>query len=202
MCISSDDFYDKVHPYERIISHQIYDDFLVYHLKGILLKTLSMGSRIVSTIIKSRIVSIIANWIDRNDSNIFSFNNKYKFNLIYKKSRDGSDCMTFHNKCNGIGPFVVLIKVQSKMIYGGYNPIGYNGRHQWLSSSESFIFSFENDQDILNMKIGRVINVNIAIYENFNCFFLNFGGHFIFTNQVKIFVLLIMEVMRIYLILI
>ncbi len=180
MCISSDDFYDKVHPYERIISHQIYDVFLIYHLKGILPKTLSMGPRIVSTIIKPRIVSIIANWIDRNDSNIFSFNNKYKFfNLIYKKSRDGSDCMTFHNKCNGIGPFVVLIKVQSKMIYGGYNPIGYNGSNQWLISSESFILSFKNDQDVY-MKIGRVINESYAIYDNNYCFF-NFGGH-LYTN--------------------
>ncbi len=38
--ISSDDFYDKVHPYERIISHQIYDDVLAYHLKGTVSKTI------------------------------------------------------------------------------------------------------------------------------------------------------------------
>ena len=180
--IPSDDFYDKVH--EKIIEY-----YLVEQPNE-------------SEIIKPRLATILVNWIDRFDSKVLSFNNKYKFNLIYKKSQDGFDCTIFNNKCNGQGPFVVLVKVQSKKIYGGYNPIGYNGRHQWLSSSESFTFSFENERDILNMKIGRVINVNIAIYENFNCFFLNFGGHFIFTNQVKIFVLLIMEVMRIYLILI
>ena len=178
--ISSDDFYDKVHPYERIISHQIYDDVIAYHLKKITPKTISIEPRIASTIIKPKLMTIIANWIDRNDSNVLSFNNKYKFNLIYKKSRDGSDCKTFHDKCNGQGPFIVLIKVQSKKIYGGYNPIGYNGSNQWLSSSKSFIFSFENDQDIRNMKIGRVINESYAIYDNNYCFF-NFGDH-LYTN--------------------
>jgi len=67
-----------------------------------------------------------------------------------------------------------LIKVQSKKIYGGYNPIGYARRHQSVSSSESFIFSFENNQDIHNMKIGRVINESCAIYEYYS-YFLSFG---------------------------
>ena len=55
--------------------------------------------------------------MNRKYSNVLSLNNKYKFNLIYKKCHDGFDCMTFHNKCNGQGPFIVLIKFQSKKIY-------------------------------------------------------------------------------------
>src|SRR6266542_1577952 len=102
----------------------------------------------------------------------------YKFNLLYKKSRDGFDCKTFHNKCNGQGPFIVLIKVQSKKTYGGYNPIGYTlRRRQWFTSLDCFTFSFENDQGIHNMKISRVISESCAIYEDCNCFFLYFGGH-------------------------
>jgi len=123
-------------------------------------------------------VTIITNWIDRNDTNVRSFNNKYKFNLIYSKSRDGFDCITFHNKCNQKGPFIVLIKIQSKKIYGGYNPIGYASRKgEWLTTSDSFIFSFENDQDTHNMKIGRVINPNYSIYENYNGPLFSFGGY-------------------------
>ncbi len=119
-------------------------------------------------------MTIITNWIDRNDTNVRSFNNKYKFNLIYSKSRDGFDCITFHNKCNQKGPFIVLIKIQSKKIYGGYNPIGYASRKgEWLTTSDSFIFSFENGQDTHNMKIGRVINPNYSIYENLYVYGLN-----------------------------
>ena len=75
--ISSDDFYDKVHPYERIIPNNIYEDVMAYYLVK--------EPKLSTEIIKSNLVSIITNWIDRKDSNVLSFNNKYKFNLIYKK---------------------------------------------------------------------------------------------------------------------
>ncbi len=168
--ISSDDFYDKVHPYERIIPNNIYEDAMAYYLVK--------EPKLSTEIIKSNLVSIITNWIDRKDSNVLSFNNKYKFNLIYKKRHDGFDCMTFHNKCNGQGPFIVLIKLQSKKIYGGYNPIGYAGRNRWVSSSDRLVFSFENDQDIHNMKIDKVIKANFSIYEDCNSSSLfNFGNY-------------------------
>src|SRR5438876_9387838 len=101
-------------------------------------------------IINPNIANIIANWIDRNDSTVLSPNNKTKFNLIYSMNRDGLNNVTFYSKCNGQGPFVVLVRVQSKKIYGGYNPIGYASKpaDKWQTSTESFIFSFENDQDI------------------------------------------------------
>ncbi|RGB30040.1 hypothetical protein C1646_712199 [Rhizophagus diaphanus] len=93
-------------------------------------------------------------------------------------SRDGFNNKTFYNKCNGQGPFVILIRIKSKKIYGGYNPIGYAGRnHQWLTSTESFVFSFENDQDINNMKIGRVTNSSYSVYD---CY--NYSGFFSFGN--------------------
>ena len=94
--------------------------------------------------------------------------------------------MTFNNKCSGQGPFVVLVKVQSNKIYGGYNPIGYQSRKwKWLTSSNSFIFSFENDQDIHDMKIGRVINESRAILEDEGCnwYFFSFGNHLYINDQ-------------------
>ncbi|CAI2181860.1 16198_t:CDS:2 [Funneliformis geosporum] len=102
-----------------------------------------------STIIKPKLATIIANWIDKNDS-----------------------------ACNGQGPFILLVRVKSKKIYGGFNPIGYTLKEgQWLLSSDSFIFSFENNQDTRNMKIGRVINKSYSVYEDYYQFFFNFGNH-------------------------
>ncbi len=175
--ISPADFLDKFCPYEAVIPRHIFKEVADYYHKGILPKTINMVPRIPSTIIKPNLAIIIANWIDRNDSTVLSYYN-HKFDLIYLKSRDGFNCTTFNNKCNGKGPFVVLIKLQSKKIYGGYNPIGYALRRgQWLTSSESFIFSFENNQDMQNMKIGRVINSSKSIQEKCYWIFFNFGWH-------------------------
>ncbi len=186
--ISSVDFFNKVSPYEAVIPHHIFKEVAEFHHKGTLPKVVSMTSRISSTIIKPKLATIIANWTDRNDSNVLSFNNKYKFNRIYLKGRDGFDYTTFNNKCNGQGPIVVLIKLRSKKIYGGYNPIGYAARKsEWLTSSNSFIFSFENGQDIHNMKIGRVINESRAIYECCNWNFFNFGNHLYLGNNQNLY---------------
>ncbi|RIA83949.1 hypothetical protein C1645_785233 [Glomus cerebriforme] len=100
-------------------------------------------------------------------------------------SRDGFNPEVFFNKCNGQGPFVVLIRVQSKKIYGDYNPIGYTGRSRWLSSTESFIFSFENDQDINNMKISRSTNDDNSILDcrQNSGYFFNFGDMLYVNRQ-------------------
>ncbi|RIA79701.1 hypothetical protein C1645_840111 [Glomus cerebriforme] len=178
--ISSEDFFDKIRPYKVIIPHHIYDEVEEFYYKKTLPKTIILSPRtekLVSTIIKPKLAKIISNWIDRNDPT--TTNDNYKFNLIYLMSRDGFDHVTFINKCNRQGPFVLLIRVQSKKIYGGYNPIGYTGTKydQWLSSDESFIFSFDNNQDTHNMKISRSANSNFSIYDcnqNYNYFF-SFG---------------------------
>jgi hypothetical protein len=60
----------------------------------------------------------------------------------------------------------------------GYNPLKFMGDSvQWHDTSESFIFSFENDNDTSNMKISRVVNVNHAMWEHHGNGF-NFGSAF------------------------
>jgi hypothetical protein len=187
--ITSEDFFDKVRPYKAVIPHHIYEELEEFYYKKTLPKITTLPPRagkgsFKSTIIKPKVANIISNWIDRNSS-FLTNNNKYNFNLIYLMSRDGFDSKIFYNKCNGQGPFIVLIRVQSKKIYGGYNPIGYAGRNGlWLSSIESFVFSFENDRDIHNMKIGRVTNTKFSVYDgcNYNDFF-NFGDILYINGQ-------------------
>ncbi|CAI2163290.1 20709_t:CDS:2 [Funneliformis geosporum] len=185
--ISPADFFDKVRPYKAAISNNKYEKIVEFYYKKILSKEPTLPSRVrklASAIIKPNIATIISNWIDKNDSNVLSYNNKYRFNLIYSNSQDELDSKKFHIKCNGQGPFVVLIKGPSKKIFGGYNPIGYALREsQWLLSSDSFIFSFENDQDTHHMKIGRVIKTRRSVYENRNTSLFNFGNDFYMKGQ-------------------
>ncbi len=183
--ISRADFYDKVRPYKAVIPKHIYDGVKEFYYKDTLPKTTKLQPRVakpVSTIIDPGIESSIADLIDKNYSNFRPFNNKYKFNLIYKKSLDGFDCRTFNDKCCGQGPFVVLIKDRFN-IYGGYNPIGYARRTQWVSSSDSFIFSINLERRFA--KFGRVINTSKSVWEDYNHTFFNFGNH-IYINTYKL----------------
>src|ERR1044072_8820555 len=45
--ISSNDFYDKIHPYKRIIPNQIYDEITSYHSEGILPETINVVPRTI-----------------------------------------------------------------------------------------------------------------------------------------------------------
>src|SRR5437762_9195064 len=98
----------------------------------------------------------------------------YKFNLIYRGSRDGINNKSFKNKCNGRVASLVLIKVKnSDKIFGGYSSIGLNSLGDNLLfnriygkfhySLDNFIFSFENNEDMQNMKISRVVNRSQAM---------------------------------------
>ena len=91
---------------------------------------------------------------------------------------------------------MVLVKVQnSNKIFGGYSSIGLNSignnrlrvDHDYglklYHSSDNFIFSFENEEDIQNMKISRVVNYSKAILDHITNGF-NFGrGSLSMCNQ-------------------
>ncbi|CAI2180425.1 9261_t:CDS:2 [Funneliformis geosporum] len=133
-------------------------------------------------------------------------NNKYKFNLIYRGSMDGFGTNDIRSKCDGHEACILVIKVkENDTIIGGYNPIGWNynsntffvkGRktsrkgHRldrafsinsiiedyWVNTTESFIYSLGDGNDLNNFKISRVINNNYAIYESYHQHIpINFG---------------------------
>ncbi|RIA91643.1 hypothetical protein C1645_821730 [Glomus cerebriforme] len=184
--ITSEDFYHKIQPYKTIIPNDIFDEIMTYYLVE-QPKTYSF-IQIESKIIKPKLANIISNWIDKKNPKLIRTEKKdplYKFNLIYRGSRDGIDNDSFKNNCKGHYSSLVLIKVQqSNKIFGGYSSIGLKSigddflidslGFQWYNSSDNFIFSFEDDQDMRNMKISRVLNNSKAILE-YNTTGFNFG---------------------------
>ncbi|PKK72425.1 BTB-domain-containing protein [Rhizophagus irregularis] len=194
--ISPTEYFDKVRPYKAIIPNNICEEIEEYYFKGTLPKTATLPPRtgfqkIESIIIKPKLTRIIINWIERKDSN-YNRNKKdvvFNFDLIYRRSRDGKNII--RKRCAGKGAVLILIKVKySEKIFGGYNPIGwddadkkYNRKNfhypkqfnQYLSTTESFIFSFKNNEDIKNMEISRVVNSSYAIF-NYLGNGINFGG--------------------------
>ncbi|CAB4433046.1 unnamed protein product [Rhizophagus irregularis] len=189
--ISRADFFDKVHPYRTIIPTHIYKEIEEFHYKDALPKTTILPTRagliFKSNIIKPKLAKIIINWIDNKDT-MYIRNNRndpfYKFNLIYRSSRDGIGSKSFKKKCNGRVASLVLIKVKNiSKIFGGYSSIGFNSSgddfinangFKFYNSSDNFIFSFEDGEDTQNMKISRVINSSHAILDYYHNGF-NFG---------------------------
>jgi hypothetical protein len=189
--ISSNDYFDKVRPYKAIIPDRIYEEIEEFYIKGTFPEKATLPPRsgiikmIETNIIKPKLSMMIVNWIERKDS--YYYRNKkdksYNFNLIYRKSRDGNNIV--RSRCIGQGAVLILIKTKfSGKIFGGYNPIGWRDKigfffrnyKQYLSTTESFIFSFKNEEDNRDMKISRVIKSAYAICDHSGMNGVNFGG--------------------------
>ncbi|GBC04592.1 hypothetical protein RclHR1_05760010 [Rhizophagus clarus] len=178
------EYFDRVRPYKDIIPKNIHDEIELFYFKGIQPKTINLTPRIKiieSKLIKLKQVNIIASWIERKDEKDLS--TKYKFDLLYRSSQDGININTFRTKCNDQGQCLVLVKhPNSTKIYGGYNPLYFtNAIVQYYNTPKSFIFSFENSEDIQNMKMSRTNNY-YTIHENYNNGF-NFLNTFYMNDQ-------------------
>ena len=52
------------------------------------------------------------------------FPNNKKFELLYRGSRDTFKANIFHQKCDGLGPYVaIIISKDFKKIFGGFTDI-------------------------------------------------------------------------------
>ncbi|EXX60550.1 uncharacterized protein OCT59_013154 [Rhizophagus irregularis] len=102
-----------------------------------------------STIITHQQAALIACWIDRKNVKDFTplTSIPYIFRLLFRGSRDGFSAKTFHDKCDGRGATIVVVRVSgTKELIGGYNPIGWSSPRdvEWRGTRDSFIFSLSN----------------------------------------------------------
>ncbi|CAB4444558.1 unnamed protein product [Rhizophagus irregularis] len=152
--ISGEDYFNKVKPFEDILSKELKDDILKFYLiPGY--KPVYTPRRpeynVDSIIINLKHLTLFANWIDRkkkNDKNI-----TYEFNLLYRASRDGNTAAAFHAKCDNKGATIVVVKItNSEQIVGGYNPLVWDSSRN-KSTRDSFIFSYKNKNDFQSAKV-------------------------------------------------
>jgi len=90
---------------------------------------------------------MVCNWIKQNT--------KFKFNLLYKVSRDGDRISTFAEKVKGKAPTLILIKSKAGYKFGGYTTVEWNmtGNYTYKEDKFAFIFSINNKQKF-NLKKG------------------------------------------------
>ncbi|EXX58737.1 BTB/POZ domain-containing protein [Rhizophagus irregularis DAOM 181602=DAOM 197198] len=164
--ISSDDYFNKVKPYEDILSKELKNDILKFHMVSEYRSTVKILPRSsvkcnfnIDSVTINQIqnhFAIFANWIDkRGENNKYTKDIPYKFNLLYRVSRDGNTAEAFHENCDNKGATIVIIKIEgSEQIIGGYNPIDWNKDGGYKSTTDSFIFSFTDRRNTKTAKVG------------------------------------------------
>ena len=97
----------------------------------------------------------IKNWIDPSK--------KIKFQLLFRKSRDGSSCSTFHKLCDFKGPTLTLVRTTENYKFGGYTQFNWKsnkGRSPKDNNDDTFIFSLD-----LMKKFTKIKNTSTVYFS-------------------------------------
>ncbi|EXX75066.1 BTB/POZ domain-containing protein [Rhizophagus irregularis DAOM 181602=DAOM 197198] len=143
--ISARDYFNKVKPYEEILPKELRDDILKSYMISEYKPIYTPRHLYIDSImINRKQLTIFANWIDKMKENVTYINDiPYKFNLLYRASRDGNTAAAFHAKCDDKGATIVVVKItNSEQIVGGYNPLKWDSSNSRKQTNDSFIFSF------------------------------------------------------------
>jgi hypothetical protein len=87
---------------------------------------------------------------------------KKKWNCIFRGSRDGFLSETFHQKCDGKGPTIVIVQSEFWNIFGGFSPISWGKSGNDLST---FLFSLKNWTG-MSFKFCQKNNTNVGSIES------------------------------------
>src|SRR5947209_11654642 len=168
--IEPTDFFYKVYCYKDILSQDLIHNLLEFHIVPNIKPKDDVTPRKPnfksSTLIKPEHITTFSSWIDKKDSSHYNKKNiPYKFNLLYRASRDGNTPTAFHEKCDNKGATIVVAKIQnSEKIVGGYNPLFWDLSNCYKSTNDSFIFSFTDRNNFESAKVGYCNNSQKAIH--------------------------------------
>jgi hypothetical protein len=181
--ISSDDYISKVKPYEEILSKELRDNILKYHLNPEYKPMYTSWRNVDSIVINRKHTALIANWIDKNDIDHGKI--PYKFNLLYRASRDGNTAATFHDKCDNKGATIVVLKIiNSERIVGGYNPLFWDKSNSSKSTRDSFMFSFSDKNNLQSANVVYSKGYAYSI-KCFSCCGPIFGCSDLYINYIN-----------------
>ncbi|RGB33855.1 hypothetical protein C1646_743102 [Rhizophagus diaphanus] len=187
--INSEEYCQKILPYQGLLPDRLSQDIWQFHYAADIKPMGTLQSRsfctIDSILVKTNHLALFSSWID--DADVLLTKIPYKFNLILRGSRDGFNANSFHEKCDGKGPTIIVVKIKgSNRIIGGYNPLDWNGNGD-KTTTESFIYSFGNYNIITTGRIGRVLQPEYAVrcYSNYGPLFgsYNLGSNDIMMTE-------------------
>ena len=88
----------------------------------------------------------------------FRYNDKLKFELLYRATRDGDAAEVFHRLCDNKQNILVIVETTKYRKFGGFCSIGYKSKGGSQNDNTAFVFSFDK------MKVYNVIKDNCAVF--------------------------------------
>ena len=119
-------------------------------------------------------------------------NKNFKFDLLYRGTRDGDDTINLHKKCDGYKNVIIFMKSEEGKKYGGFSNIGWETRNEGKSEypidDNAFLFSLDNKK-IFKAQKGKNKICWINSEEYGLCFFrtLLFCNHFLTVKNTNIY---------------
>ena len=96
-------------------------------------------------------------------------NRKFKANLIFRKTEDGSKSDDFHRKCDNQGITISFIETTNGYKFGGYTELQWEKKYCPKKDNKTFIFSFNNKEKY----IARNNEDSIYCYTSYALWFGN-----------------------------
>lgn len=69
---------------------------------------------------------------------------KFKANLLFRVSRDGSEPKEFHRLCDNKGPTIIFIETTKDFKFGGYTELDWDKSSSYKTDQSTFLFSITN----------------------------------------------------------
>ena len=148
------------------------------------------NSKFDSSFLLTKHFNLISYWIDNGKEVLPDFlkSGQYEYKLLLRGSRDGFESKIFNSKCYHKGATVIFIRLKnSNKIIGGYNPEKWSGSGNFLTSRNSFIFSFGRILNSSTTILSRIKNTSSAISDsNTKCHGFGCGDLCIFLNTCQL----------------
>ena len=96
-------------------------------------------------------------------------NKKFKSELLFRKSRDGSKPEDFHNKCDNKGNTITIIETTKGNKFGGYTELQWDKSEKFKKDKSTFIFSLNNKEKYLPRNNNDSIYCSSSYGSVFGC---------------------------------
>lgn len=174
--ISRNDIHTKIMPFEKILPHDIDNTALKWYLTKYRYKQKSYQGLKNSNLINHVHALYFKKWIGdlstKQDDEKQKIPYKYRFELIFRSSRDGFE--NYSEKCNQVGPTLCVAKIAGqRCLIGGFVSHGLHTQKKTtyepdgINVKENFIFFFDNREIATKpVKLCRMTRFDV-LYRHF-----------------------------------
>ena len=136
--------------------------------------------KVKTSIFGESLILLESKRLDEFLSKIYEWTGYDNMELLYRGTRDGMTGESFHNKCNNKGPTICLFKNDKDNIFGGYASTSWTSCNNYISASNSFLFTLINMYGTEPTKFPNTKS-NYSLYDYYQ-YGPTFGaGHDIYT---------------------